>query len=112
MGPALGITAWLGVVFAAVYAFRKRQGVWLVPLAWVLGYFGFMGAQFSLYMRYFLPLYPTLTVFAAFAAVPDWRVGVVGDRSGLASLGALGDASALRPAVAHRRRAARSPSSS
>ncbi|HET6614948.1 MAG TPA: glycosyltransferase family 39 protein, partial [Dehalococcoidia bacterium] len=27
MGPALGIVAWLGVAFAAVYAIRKRQGV-------------------------------------------------------------------------------------
>src|SRR6185437_10108294 len=73
MGPALGITAWLGVVFAIGLAFRKRQGVWLVPLAWVLGYFGFMGAQFSLYMRYFLPLYPTLTVFAAVLLWSVWQ---------------------------------------
>ncbi|HEX5478400.1 MAG TPA: DUF2298 domain-containing protein, partial [Dehalococcoidia bacterium] len=73
MGPALGITAWLGVLFAAVLAFTKRQGVWLVPLAWVLGYFGFMGAQFSLYMRYFLPLYPTLTVLAAVLLWSTWR---------------------------------------
>ena len=63
MGPALGVTAWLGLIFAAIYAVMKRQGVWLVPLAWVLGYFGFMGMQFSLYMRYFLPLYPALTVW-------------------------------------------------
>ncbi len=44
MGPALGITAWIGVAFSMVWAFRKREGMWLVPLAWVLGYFLFMGA--------------------------------------------------------------------
>ena len=75
MGPALGITAWLGVVFAAIYGIRKGQAVWLVPLAWIVGYFGFMGAQFSLYMRYFLPLYPTLTVLAAFLLYQAWRWG-------------------------------------
>lgn len=72
MGPALGVTAWLGLVFAAIYAARKRQGVWLVPLAWILGYFAIMGAQYSLYMRYFLPLYPVLTVFAAFLMYKAW----------------------------------------
>ncbi len=73
MGPAFGITAWLGVGFAAVYAYRRREGVWLIPLAWVLGYFGFMGAQFSLYMRYFLPLYPTLAVLAALLLTQTWK---------------------------------------
>jgi len=73
MAPALGVTAWLGVPFAAWYARRKRDGALLVPLAWVLGYFGFMGMQFSLYMRYFLPLYPTLTVLAAFLLYQVWR---------------------------------------
>lgn len=66
MGPAMGITAWAGVLFAMFYAVRRRAWVWLVPLAWVLGYMAFMGAQYSLYMRYFLPLYPTLAVFAGF----------------------------------------------
>ncbi len=73
MGPALGITAWLGVIFAIVLFIRKRQGVWLVPLAWVIGYFGFMGYQFSLYMRYFLPLYPTLAVLAAVLLYHVWQ---------------------------------------
>lgn len=72
MGPALGVTSWLGLLFTIVYAIKKRQGVWLVPVAWVLGYFGFMGAQFSLYMRYFLPLYPALTVLAAFLMYRAW----------------------------------------
>ncbi len=75
MGPALGITAWLGVLFAIGYAVRKRAWVWLVPLAWVLGYFGFMGMQFSLYMRYFQPLYPALTVMAAFLLYKTWEWG-------------------------------------
>jgi YYY domain-containing protein len=73
MGPAFGITAWLGVAFAAIYAWVKRDGAWLVLLAWVLGYFAFMGAQFSLYMRYFLPLYPALAVFAGFVLYHAWQ---------------------------------------
>jgi len=94
MGPALGIVAWLGVVFAAIYAIRKRQGVWLVPLAWVLGYFGFMGAQYSLYMRYFLPLYPILTVLAAVLLFKTAEWGASKDP--FAALGRLG--SRLAPA--------------
>ncbi|MDP9237356.1 MAG: DUF2298 domain-containing protein [Chloroflexota bacterium] len=98
MGPALGVTAWLGVIFAGIYAVTKRQGVWLIPLAWVLGYFGYMGAQFSLYMRYFLPLYPGLTVLAAFLMYQAWQWASSGpafDR-----LGALGTRLApLKPAL-------------
>ena len=98
MGPALGVTAWLGVVFAAIYAVVKRQGVWLIPLAWVLGYFGFMGAQFSLYMRYFLPLYPALTVLAAFLMYEAWQWA--SSESALDRLGALGTRLApLKPAL-------------
>lgn len=105
MGPALGITAWLGVVFAAVWAFRKRDGAWLIPLAWVLGYFVFMGAQFSLYMRYFLPLYPTLAVLAAFLLYRTWWWA--GSADPFATLGRAGARlSALRPGVPYVARAA------
>ena len=98
MGPALGVTAWLGVIFAALYMFRKREGVWLVPLAWVLGYFAFMGAQYSLYMRYFLPLYPVLTVFAAFLMYQAWQ-WASGEHP-LAALGRVGErVQRLEPAV-------------
>ena len=68
MGPALGVTAWLGFVFAAIYAVRKREGVWLVPIAWIAGYFAIMGIQFSLYMRYFMPL--TVSISCSVYAAP------------------------------------------
>ncbi len=79
MGPAFGITAWAGLALATLHAVRTRAWVWLVPLSWVIGYFGFMGMQFSLYMRYFLPLYPTLAVMAAFALHRTWEWGASDD---------------------------------
>lgn len=98
-GPALGITMWLGVPFAMAYAWVKRDIVWLVPLAWVLGYFGFMGGQYSLYMRYFLPLYPTLTIFAAFLLMKTWDWS--GSKQPFAALGRSGSRLApLKPALA------------
>ncbi|HZP56618.1 MAG TPA: DUF2298 domain-containing protein [Dehalococcoidia bacterium] len=94
MGPALGITAWLGVLFAVVLLFRRRQGYWLVPLAWILGYFAFMGAQFSLYMRYFLPLYPALAALAGVLLYNVWEWAW--SRDPFAALGRF--AARLRPA--------------
>jgi YYY domain-containing protein len=98
MGPALGVTAWLGLIFTAIYAWVKRKGVWLVPLSWVLGYMGFMGAQFSLYMRYFLPLYPVLTIMAAFLMYKAWQWA--SSPTALDALGRVGARLApLRPAL-------------
>jgi len=98
MGPAFGIVAWIGLVFTAIWAIWKRDWAWLVPLAWTIGYFGFMGMQFSLYMRYFLPLYPAMAVFAAFLLVKTVEWGASGEP--FAFLGRrAAQAERLRPAV-------------
>ncbi|MPZ47848.1 MAG: phospholipid carrier-dependent glycosyltransferase [Dehalococcoidia bacterium] len=64
MGPAFGIAGWAGFAYAAYRLVRWREARWLLPVLFVAVYFGFMGRQFSLYLRYFLPLYPVLAVLA------------------------------------------------
>ena len=67
MGPGFGIIGWLAFAFAAYRLARHKDPRQILLVAFVLVYFGFMGRQFSLYLRYFLPLYPVLAVLAGFA---------------------------------------------
>jgi YYY domain-containing protein len=67
MGPAFGLAGWGAAVYASYRLLRYRDLRHLLPLVFVLAYFGFMGQQFSLYLRYFLPLYPVLAVLAGYA---------------------------------------------
>lgn len=69
MGPAFGLAAWLALIYAGYRLVRYREPLHLLPLLFVLVYFGFMGQQFSLYMRYFLPLYPVLAGLAGYGLV-------------------------------------------
>ena len=67
MGLFLGLTAWAGFLWAAWQAFIKKKN-WrdhLFPLVWVGGFFFFMGTRWVMSMRYFLPIYPFLCLFAA-----------------------------------------------
>ncbi len=73
MGPAFGIAAWLAFAYAGYRLLRHKEVAHLLPLLFVLAYFGFMGRQFSLYMRYFLPLYPVLAVLAGYGLVEVYR---------------------------------------
>ena len=91
MGVPLGIAAWLGVVFFIARLFlnwwrtRTRQpeaenrslwlGRWdlvLIPLAWVLLTFVWQGMQYVKSVRYFLPIYPFLAMFAAYLVISVW----------------------------------------
>ena len=91
MGPAFGVAGWLALLYGAYRLARHRDGRWLLPVAFVLVYFGFMGRQFSLYLRYFLPLYPALAVLAGGALVDVVRgVGALCRRLRLPALAAFG----------------------
>ena len=69
MGLPLGLAGWLGWAWAA---WRIWKGDWrrhLLPFAWVAAYFIWQNVQFWRYMRYFLPIYPFIILFAAWALV-------------------------------------------
>jgi len=75
LGPALGISALAGMAVCGVRLLRAtpiaraRAVAWL----WAVGYFLWMGQQWASSMRYLLPIYPALCVFAAGLLVPWWR---------------------------------------
>ncbi len=69
MGLPLGLTAWAAFVWAIVRIFRGKKGATLniLLLAWIAVYFGYMGRNWVMTMRYFIPLYSSLVVLAAWA---------------------------------------------
>jgi YYY domain-containing protein len=77
MGVPLGIMAWLGWGAAGVRLLRRgRRGVvtaltwrYLVPWVWIALYWAWQGRGFNPSLRYFLPIYPPLILFAAVASL-------------------------------------------
>src|SRR5258708_836813 len=69
MGRPLGVMGWLGWGWAGLQVIRsKRQ--WtrhILPVVWILVYFGYMGRQWVMTMRYYMPLYPFLILMASWA---------------------------------------------
>ncbi len=64
----------------------------VLPLAWVLLIFGWQGAQYVKSLRYFLPLYPCLALFAAWLVVRTWDWARRRSRGLRVAAGALGSA--------------------
>lgn len=67
LGIPLGVAAWVGWGRAARQILRG-DFIWrqhLLPVAWVGGFFLFMGTRFVKSMRYLLPIYPFLCLLAA-----------------------------------------------
>lgn len=73
MGPLLGVTAWIGWGAAVWLLYRRRSMHLLVPVLWVGVLFFHQGTQWVKSMRYFLPLYPLLALFAAWQLVRCWE---------------------------------------
>jgi YYY domain-containing protein len=118
MGVPLGIAAWAGVFWAfyqLVRSWRRRRrqsavggeiksrplgaGRWdlvLIPLLWVLLTFLWQGMQYVKSVRYFLPIYPYLAMFAALLVISAWdwakgrRWGAKALAGGLATFVLLG----------------------
>ncbi len=69
MGLTAGIAAWLGLLWALwrIAAVRPDWTAHAIPVSWSLLYFLFMGTRWVKSVRYFLPIYPTLFLLAAWA---------------------------------------------
>ena len=69
MGLSAGIPAWLGAVRGAYRWLRGHSdsAKYLLLLAWIFCYFGWIGGSWVMTMRYYLPLYGALAVFGACA---------------------------------------------
>jgi hypothetical protein len=75
MGLTAGIAAWLGLLWALWRMARLRPG-WTahaIPVVWSGFYFLFMGTRWVKSIRYFLPIYPTLLLLAAWALFALWQ---------------------------------------
>lgn len=65
MGLPLGLAGWLAWLWAARELWLRRRLALLLPWLWTALVFGYYGQQWGKTMRYFLPVYPTLTLLAA-----------------------------------------------
>jgi YYY domain-containing protein len=98
LGLPLGLAAWTGLAVAAWRLAAGRGWAHLIPVTWALVLFVTQGTQLSKSMRYFLPIYPTLALFAGWL-----MIGALDRARGLADGsvgGLLGPLRAARAALA------------
>lgn len=79
MGLPLGIAVWVFLIAGWVYMLRgKETGSWkklLLPLFWATLFFLFMSTRFVKNNRYFLPVYPSFCLAAAWGLLTWFRRG-------------------------------------
>lgn len=78
LGLPLALLVWLGFLWAG---WRLVRGAWHQPFAlvwlWGAGYFLWQSLAFNPTMRYFLPVYPVLALFGAWAVFQLWDAGSI-----------------------------------
>ncbi|MBE2221680.1 MAG: glycosyltransferase family 39 protein [Anaerolineae bacterium] len=82
MGLTAGIMAWVGF-FWALWRILKNRPDWVahaIPVAWSGVYFLFMATRWVKSIRYFLPIYPTLLLLAAWALFALWDRAKVSEK--------------------------------
>lgn len=82
MGLTAGMMAWVGF-FWALWRILKNRPDWVshaIPVAWAGVYFLFMATRWVKSIRYFLPIYPTLLLLAAWALFALWDRAKVSEK--------------------------------
>jgi hypothetical protein len=75
LGLPLGLLAWAGFLWAGWRMFKRDWQQHILLWGWTALYFTWQTTQFNPTMRYQLPIYPTLAIFAAWAVVALFDLG-------------------------------------
>jgi hypothetical protein len=78
MGLPLALAAFASLVYGAKRALLDNDKGSLLLVLWSVGYFLFAGRGFVPTMRYFIPIYPSLVVLAAFGILHAWHFAASG----------------------------------
>ncbi|HHH83560.1 MAG TPA: hypothetical protein ENL35_11320, partial [Chloroflexi bacterium] len=73
LGLPLGLAAWFGWGWALIESLRGRWQRHLLPVAWTGAFFLWQSIGFTKAMRYQLPIYPMLAMFAAWGLWEGWK---------------------------------------
>jgi len=77
LGLPLGLASLAGFGLAVFELVRRKKIEHLIPVIFVATTFIYQGLTFIKFMRYFLPVYPFLALFAAYLIFWIWRKAVV-----------------------------------
>ena len=72
IGLPMGIASWLGFLWASYQVFKGKWEKHGVIWFWTAAYFAWQSSAFNPTMRYQLPIYPTLAVFAGWGVSALW----------------------------------------
>ncbi|HZQ05207.1 MAG TPA: DUF2298 domain-containing protein [Anaerolineae bacterium] len=72
LGIPFALAAWAGFIVGSYEILRYRKWNHLLLVLWIGGFFLYMGQQFVLVIRYYLPLYPFFAIYAAFFVFWLW----------------------------------------